>query len=512
MNNKEIFSNQENEDNNKKPEENLEYKGFVGILSKKIKEIFKLKKEINEKTKLNADLINEVFSLKRNRNNILFLQNQIDEFQLQNKNLKVEIEILNNKLLEQQKKYMQEKREQELKYVTEINRLKGIIDTYVQKNIRSNMNELDNQKLNIQMSQLKEISQKIILTAKQDLLNKDTEIKLKASKLKNKFLDNIKEIKDDFSKLNINYMDMSTKLILLQNHQLLIKLNYQENQLQEIMKKNELLEKEISKLKNENEIHKEVEINFAEKNNKLVKEFLKQKKNDKSNIVLEDKEKENDSLISKNSPDISKINLEKKIINLEKKLKFKHKEYIELKNKNEYIENNLKNQTKKYSNLYSFFDESLNMFYKDEEINNMMDLNINISEESLKNLDFNSLTKKEKISILIILMKYLMPIINFEKNNLKQEKNNIVKKYNLKYHFNTKNKILEQDKLINKKNITRNNSNNNDNFNIRLIKIKKSNLQSFESLPSIGNSVNYKKINANIPKSTSFINTKSINI
>ena len=320
MDNKEI----KKEEKKKNPEDDLEYKSFVNALSKKVKEIFKLKKEINDKTKLNTDLINQVYSLRLNRNNILFLKNQIEEIQLKNKNLKNEIENLNNKLLEQQKNFMQEKRNIEIKYSSEINRLKGIIDTYIQKNIRSNMNELDNQKLNIQMTHLKEISQKIILNAKQDILNKDSEIKLKVSKLKNKFMDNLNEIREDFSKFNFNYMDMSTKLILLQNHQLLLKLDYQDYQLKEVMKKKELLEKEISKLKNENEIHKEVEINFAEKHNKLTKEILKYKTNEK-NDKSEDKEKEIDISISKNTPDISKINLEKKIINLEKKLEFNRK-------------------------------------------------------------------------------------------------------------------------------------------------------------------------------------------
>ena len=160
------------------------------------------------------------------------------------------------------------------------------------------------------------------------------------------------------------------------------------------MKKNEVLEKEITKLKNENEIHKEVEINFEEKHHKLTNEILKYKINEK-NDKSEDKEKEIDISISKNT----KINLEKKIINLEKKLEFNRKEYIELKNKNEYIENILKNQTKKYSNLYNFLEQNLNDFLQDEEINNIK--NINISEESLKNLQFNDLTKNEKISMLM---------------------------------------------------------------------------------------------------------------
>lgn len=64
----------------------------------------------------------------------------------------------------------------------------------------------------------------------------------------------------------MKYMDVSTKLTLLQNHQLLVQLDYQTQQLEESTKKNELLEKKIFDLTRDLEVHKEVEIAFAEKN------------------------------------------------------------------------------------------------------------------------------------------------------------------------------------------------------------------------------------------------------
>ena len=50
-------------------------------------------------------------------------------------------------------------------------------------------------------------------------------------------LENINETKEEVTELNMKYMDISTKLTLLQNHQLLVQLDYQTQQLEESTKK-----------------------------------------------------------------------------------------------------------------------------------------------------------------------------------------------------------------------------------------------------------------------------------
>ena len=77
---------------------------------------------------------------------------------------------------------------------------------------------------------------------------------------------------------------------MLQNHQLLMQLEYQSQQLEELTKNNEILDKKIFEMKKDLEIHKEVELSLAEKNKKLKKELLKLKReeenseNDNNNI------------------------------------------------------------------------------------------------------------------------------------------------------------------------------------------------------------------------------------
>ena len=132
----------------------------------------------------------------------------------------------------------------------------------------------------------------------------------------------------------------------------------------------------------------------------------------------------------KNNNNFNVISLEKKIYNLEKKLSQKNKEYNSLKDNSEYIELRLKTYEQKYAGLFNFFEESLRLFFEDEEIKNNKEIYVNI--EALQHGDFTIFTKEEKYSILVILMKYLLPLVNSNECSVnKSGMNNI----NLKFHY-----------------------------------------------------------------------------
>ena len=126
----------------------------------------------------------------------------------------------------------------------------------------------ENQELLKEVDKLK-IDQKNIID-KHIAENKQRDIKnqIKFSNLKNKMKEKIDQIQAKETELNVQYMDVSTKLTLLQNHQLLIQLEYQSQQLDEITAKKEALEKKVFELTKDIEIHKEVELSLAEKNKK----------------------------------------------------------------------------------------------------------------------------------------------------------------------------------------------------------------------------------------------------
>ena len=88
----------------------------------------------------------------------------------------------------------------------------------------------------------------------------------------------------------------------------------------------------------------------------------------------------------------------------------------------------------KYAGLFNFFEESLRLFFEDDEIKNNKEIYVNI--EALQNGDFTAFTKEEKYSILVILMKYLLPLVNSNECSVnKSGMNNI----NLKFHYASNN-------------------------------------------------------------------------
>jgi hypothetical protein len=262
-------------------------------------------------------------------------------------------------------------------------------------------------------------------------------------------LENIKNTQVKVTEVNMQYMDVSTKLTMLQNHQLLMQLEYQSQQLEELTKNNEILDKKIFEMKKDLEIHKEVELSLAEKNKKLKKELLKLKREEENsendnNNISDDKKGEpserNDG--KKYSVNLKMINLEQKIINLEKKLNQKKKDFNVLKDKYEYIENVLKNYETKYLGIFNFLEDSLQNFYMDDELKSNQEVNLHIDE--LKKGNFSLLTKEEQYSTLVILMKYLMPLI--DQTNL--NKGDIINKVAVNFHFpNVNNNKFKERKI-----------------------------------------------------------------
>ena len=277
-------------------------------------------------------------------------------------------------------------------------------------------------------------------------------------------------------------------------------------------------------------MHKEVEISFAEKNRKLVHELMKYKNEENKdnnsnskeikisesnsaiqgnnsningqqhslNLSLASNNSLNNKLVLGNNNDLSRIlYLEKKVLSLEKKLEQKKREYNDLREKNEHIENMLKNKDRKYSGLYNFLEESLNNFFTDDQILNNKDVYINT--DALRRFDFSNLTKEQKYSTLIILMKYLIPLISNEKEVLKP--NNFFEKYNIQYHAPKENTLIINDKFRKFLNIKQRNKNSavsTDN----IYKVKNDN-NNFENLPSISRGPNYRKIRAKLPAPSS---------
>ena len=176
------------------------------------------------------------------------------------------------------------------------------------------------------------------------------------------------------------------------------------------------------------------------------------------------------------------IKLQKKLLNLEKQLLTTRKEYNDLKDKNEYIENVLKNYENKYTGLFSFLEECLNNFFNDEQLKKNKEIYINI--DSIHQGDFSALNKEEKYSTLIILMKYLMPLMNYKNISYKQ---NSIDNINLKFHGINAPKTLKSVSVSKSKKYKKYVMNTTNNFYNGSKKISRilNNKNELESLPSI---------------------------
>ena len=486
----------------------VESKNLQYTITLKDMEIDDLQKENAKKKQYITNLEEEIKKLKKDYVHAYELENIIKGNRQKIEQQDKEIENLNNKINDIKKKNEEEKKQIEANYQDEIHQLKVVIDTSAQKVEMANQLSNENQELIKEVDNLKTEQKNIINKHIAENKQRDIKNQIKFSNLKNKMKEKIDQIQAKETELNVQYMDVSTKLTLLQNHQLLIQLEYQSQQLDEVTAKKEALEKKVFELTKDIEIHKEVELSLAEKNKKLKNENNKLKNNNNSinlttnnnssninkslsnevnspneksqkniaiNITEEDKSSENNhqavntnsfnnisttvenngsssilnNLSSRmnmlnNNQYTRMLNLEKKVLTLEKKLMNSKKEYNIIKDKNEYIEKILRNYEKKYSGLFKFFEDCLDEFFNDEELTNNQEIFVNI--DSIRKCDFSNLNKEEKYTTLIILMKYLMPLMD-SSNVLKQSQGNNINNVNLKFYMANKNNFADDPDL-----------------------------------------------------------------
>ena len=146
-----------------------------------------------------------------------------------------------HEMREQNNKIISEKDEEGrkmMKKMEEIEMQKQIEDL---KNQRNNMVynqkmsviheiELENKIYHDEVRDLKKKNKEIELITKSKIESLDILNQLKFSQFKKKMIDNLKEAKNNVSKLNLEYMDLNGKITILQNHQLISEIEFQKEQ------------------------------------------------------------------------------------------------------------------------------------------------------------------------------------------------------------------------------------------------------------------------------------------
>ena len=262
----------DNKSNNNEASITSSPKNYKYSIILKNNEIESLKKEKQKNIHYINSLELELYNLKKLVKKNFQLEVKLKESEEKCSIFEKEIDSLKKQILELKVKNKEEKRELENSFDNQLIKYKK---SESQKIISENKYQLEKGELLNEISDLRKENSE--MNKKNDeMMKKHTIInQIKISNLKQKLMSNLNETQNKLKELNLEYTDEATKLTLLQNHQLLIQLEYQSHLIEEMNSKNKILNDKIFALERDIEIHKQVEINLAEKNKKLNEEINK---------------------------------------------------------------------------------------------------------------------------------------------------------------------------------------------------------------------------------------------
>ena len=100
-----------------------------------------------------------------------------------------------------------------------------------------------------------------------------------------------------------------------------------------------------------------------------------------------------------------------------------YKEYQSLKGIYQSLRDRERLQQKKFEGIINIYNIAIDDLINDEELRNKTDIYVNIDE--IKNGNFEYFNKEEKYSILVFLMKHLLPLVNSNNNDINTIKEQI---------------------------------------------------------------------------------------
>lgn len=435
----------------------------------------------------NEQLQATILKLDKENQDFKLLIKRMGDSEKKVKDLSAQVEILErdkNLLIEEKNNIEKSKHDiimrKDLDFSAEVSRLKHEIDV-LQEKVKNHSN----------LDKVKSVFENDVTLLKKELVmireifNKQMEDKerthdMEYDQLNNEMLARINNTKQNIKQINLEHLDVNTKLTLLQNHQLLIELEYQSQQIQDLIQKKEALERRIFELEKDLEIHKEVENILAVKNKKVsntlknVVSLVESKGNSKTELSklngIFDKLNENktdkidintgfssSSKQSGNNTNNLNLNrsaknfeetslvfkLEAKIKNLEKIIYKKRLDYDTLKQNFDNIMKDLMKYTVKSKDILKLFETELEAIVKSGEVNNTDEVYINVDD--IKNLEYENLNHDQKYSLLVLLIRYLIDQFGIEEHLEKDcFLNNVKKKtFELKL-YNANNNVLNQ--------------------------------------------------------------------
>ena len=308
---------------------------------------------------------------------------------------------------------------------------------------------LENEVYSEEVKKLKKDLENLEAKKKEEFQKLKVENLIKFDRVKKKMFRTLKHTNEAANKLNKEYMDTNDRLYILQNKQLLLHLDFQKEKIKDLTKTNEELMNKIINLELEIDTHKLIEKDLLhkskgqneeidtslEKSKKGFKTFYfkkkqglsnnkEQKKVTKSNSELEDKNKKkyisHTPKIIKNNSSINFISkpsaIEKRLLNYQKQIKQKNFENENILLINSKLKNRLHLYYNKFNGLFFFLEECIQNFFQDQSL--LENKHFKLKMEDIKKFKFDELNKEEKYSLLVLLMKHLMPLITLNFNNI----------------------------------------------------------------------------------------------
>ena len=437
-------------------------------------EISQLNTKINSLEDERRNLIAQLSEEKSKNTQIIKVQNENRQLLDLINEKEQRIENLQNEIIELKQENKTIGRNLEKKYENEIGYYKNLHETNSTKienaNLVLKLNERQHEAILKLEDKIDEIKRADAEYQKQMQIKHENQF----TNLKRKMMDHIKNAQKNMAQSNLDNLDLNTKISKLTTNQLLIELEEQSYQIEELIKEKEKNQKEIFALKTEIKTHKKVEHILQEKNKRyldMVKACDKKMENLKNkflnnNINIKDLNIDNENneyQDTENNINNTNFNNFKKYEKMYNKL---FKDYQNLKGIYESLRDRERLHQQKFEGIINLYKKAIDDIVNDEEFKNKKDIYVNIEE--VKKGNFEKFTNEEKYSVLVYLMKHLLPLVNSENNeinDIKEQINSVEIGYNGNKQFMSKttygNFGLYTNNLNSKK-ISKKNSINND--------------------------------------------------
>ena len=231
---------------------------------------------------------------------------------------------------------------------------------------------------------------------KNNSINEKEREKIQATeKLRKEMLYKIKETKANLLALNDEQLQTTTRLTILQNHQLTTELEYQSKQTEQLLYKNSKMKTQIDTMKRDIQIHKEVEKELAKRSHfcqkvikrlkQQVKDLQSEKTENRPHIMGGQTQRKsnggNANMVANNKANEDLINfLEHKLEEIEKKLQRTQSEYELLQSDYVELQDKMNMSREKYKRaallMTEFLDDILNQTPNILESDKDMHLNL----------------------------------------------------------------------------------------------------------------------------------------